>query len=86
MNMNIIGTIYNRDGEYDADGNVITPPTAKPGYHVNTTEPVPEWGQWRVEPTTPHRVYQGLPTYSYRFDDEAQFVEQRVAVFGEPEA
>lgn len=32
----VLGTIYNNDGEYDPEtGDVITPPTAKSGWHVN---------------------------------------------------
>lgn len=30
-----IGPIVKNDGVYDADGNVITPPTVVPGWHVN---------------------------------------------------
>lgn len=33
--ISIVGTIYNDDAVFDDDGNVVTPPTAKPGWHVN---------------------------------------------------
>ncbi|NUA26094.1 hypothetical protein [Cupriavidus basilensis] len=34
VNLSTIGTIY-EGGEWDAAGNVITPPVAVPGWHVN---------------------------------------------------
>ncbi|MGO4326724.1 hypothetical protein [Cupriavidus sp. M-11] len=34
VNLSTIGRIY-EGGEWDAEGNVVTPPTALPGWHVN---------------------------------------------------
>ncbi len=34
-NISVIGTIYNDDGVYDEEGNVLTSPTAIEGWHVN---------------------------------------------------
>lgn len=33
--LDIIGTIYNDNAVFDADGEVITPATAKDGFHAN---------------------------------------------------
>ena len=51
----IVGTQYNSDGTYDAEGNVITPPTVIPGFHVNVlttndgADPLPDtWAPYQV--------------------------------------
>ena len=33
--ISVIGLIYNDDAVIDSEGNIVTPPTAKPGWHVN---------------------------------------------------
>jgi len=33
--LDIIGDVYNKDGVYDANGEVITPPTKVAGFHAN---------------------------------------------------
>lgn len=33
--LDALGTIYNRDGVYDENGDTVTPPTEKDGYFVN---------------------------------------------------
>ncbi len=73
MNISIIGTIYNDDAVFDADGNIVTPATAVPGYHVNTTELPATLAQYEVNPATPHRVYGGYETHCLKFADEAEF-------------
>ena len=57
----VIGIIYNNDGEWDEEGNVITAPTKQTGYHVNFPEEIPEIAQYKVDPqpTTPMRIYAG---------------------------
>lgn len=59
-NLDVIGTIY-EGGEYDSEGNVITPPTQIPGYHVNTLGPVPvEFRPFVIKPPrSPIRVFAG---------------------------
>ncbi|NYT38862.1 hypothetical protein ERD78_18900 [Allopusillimonas soli] len=58
-NLDIIGTIH-EGGQWDDDGTVIVAPTAIPGYHVNTPEPVPELEPYRIErPNSPYRVFAG---------------------------
>ena len=65
VNLSTIGTIY-EGGTWDADGNVITPPTAVPGWHVNlrlerplTAGEAATLGSIVVapEPGTPYRVW-----------------------------
>ena len=52
-----IGTIY-EGGTYDAEGEVITPPVALPGWHVNTAGLAPEaWEAYAVYPQNPVRVW-----------------------------
>ena len=52
-----IGTIY-EGGTYDAEGVVITPPTALIGWHVNTAGLAPEaWEAYMVYPQNPVRVW-----------------------------
>jgi hypothetical protein len=54
--LDVIGTI-SRGGEWDEDGNVITPPEVLEGWHVNYRGEVPdEWLQYAVEPANPVRV------------------------------
>ena len=55
--LDIVGTIT-RGGEWDEDGNVITPPEVLDGWHINYRGEVPdEWLQYAVEPNNPHRVW-----------------------------
>lgn len=58
-NIDVIGTIY-EGGTYDEEGNVITPPVATEGYHVNALE-IPEDLQEYViaRPDKPHRIFAG---------------------------
>jgi hypothetical protein len=55
----VVGIIYNSDGEYDADtGELITPPTPLPGFHVNYIGYLPEkFHQYLVVPTSPNRTF-----------------------------
>lgn len=55
--LDVIGTIT-RGGEWDDEGNVITPPTVLDGWHVNLQGEVPDgWEQYVVEPQQPVRVW-----------------------------
>jgi len=57
-----VGTIH-EGGTYDPDGEVITPPTALSGWHVNTIGLAPEaWDQYLVVVNSPARVFLGGPT------------------------
>ena len=52
-----IGTIY-EGGTYDAEGVVITPPTALSGWHVNYIGELPDgWEEFLVTPQHPARVW-----------------------------
>ena len=54
-----VGTIY-EGGTYDAEGEVITPPVAIPGHHVNTQGLAPEaWDAYLVVVNTAARVFCG---------------------------
>jgi len=55
--LDVIGPIV-RGGEWDEDGNVITPPEVLPGWHVNYQGELPEgWEQYAVYPTEPVRTW-----------------------------
>jgi hypothetical protein len=55
--LDVIGTI-SRGGEWDEEGNVITPPEVLDGWHVNYVGEVPEgWEQYAVTPEQPVRVF-----------------------------
>jgi hypothetical protein len=58
-----VGTIY-EGGTYDPEtGEVITPPTALTGWHVNTIGLAPEaWDQYLVVVNSPARIFLGGPT------------------------
>jgi hypothetical protein len=57
-----IGIIY-EGGTYDAEGEVITPPTARFGWHVNILGLAPEaWDEFLVVVNSPSRVFFGGPT------------------------
>jgi hypothetical protein len=52
-----IGIIY-EGGTYDAEGEVITPPTALDGWHVNYQGELPDgWDEFAVYPANPVRVW-----------------------------
>jgi hypothetical protein len=57
-----IGTLY-EGGTYDAEGNVITPPVALTGWHVNFAGDPPEaWDAHLVVVNSASRIFFGGPT------------------------
>jgi len=55
--LDVIGTI-SRGGEWDEEGNVITPPEVLDGWHLNYVGEVPDgWEQYAVTPKQPVRVW-----------------------------
>ena len=70
MSLDINGKLYNISG--DAENPVVT---ELEGWHVNSTELIAEWEQWRVNPTNPRQTIFGVETFFYRFDNEKQFNE-----------
>jgi hypothetical protein len=57
-----IGTLH-EGGTYDAEGNVITPPVALPGWHVNYAgEPPEAWDAHLVVVNSASRIFFGGPT------------------------
>lgn len=55
--LDVIG-IITRGGEWDDEGNEITPPTVLDGWHVNYQGSLPEgWEQYVVTPENPVRVF-----------------------------
>lgn len=76
MQYDEIGLILDNSATYDYEGNELTAPAYKDGWHVNTLEPVEEWEQYRCspQPTTPYRIYAGgIMPVCYRFPDEQTF-------------
>jgi hypothetical protein len=57
----VVGVIYNDDGVYDQETfEVVTPPTAMEGFHVNYIGAYPEELQeFVVAPSTPYRKFAG---------------------------
>lgn len=69
--IDVLGILY-EPGTYDEEGNELTPPTPLEGFHVNTLEPLKEFGEFLVTPKTPRRIFWNNPdTIHYRFPDEA---------------
>lgn len=57
-----IGPII-QGGEWDAEGNVITPPTVYEGHHVNALGKAPEaWDPYLVVVNSATRIFFGGPT------------------------
>lgn len=55
--LDVIG-IITHGGEWDEDGNVITPPVLLDGWHVNYIGELPDgWEQYKVNPVSPVRVW-----------------------------
>lgn len=66
MVIDIIGTMYNLS-DFDA-------PNALVGYHVNSSEDIPEWLDYKVAPVTPARVFMGVDVvHCYKFDSKQHF-------------
>jgi hypothetical protein len=56
--IDVVGTIYNNDAVLDPDGTVVTPATAKTGFHVNFIGALPTgWSEFLVAPVAPYRVF-----------------------------
>ena len=72
ISTDVIGTIY-IPGTYDAEGNTLTEPVAQPGYHVNTTAPVGGWEAFKVTGGNGRRVFGGIVTHCYAFEDAAEY-------------
>jgi len=57
-----IGTLY-EGGTYNADGEVITPPVALAGWHVNYAgEPPEAWDPYLIVVNSASRIFFGGPT------------------------
>ena len=55
--LDVIGQI-SRGGEWDDEGNVITPPTMLDGWHLNYVGNLPDgWEEFAVYPANPVRVW-----------------------------
>jgi hypothetical protein len=55
--LDVIGTIT-RGGEWDDEGNVITPPETLDGWHLNYQGELPDgWEEFAVTPAAPVRVW-----------------------------
>jgi hypothetical protein len=55
--LDVIGTI-SIGGEYDDEGEVITPPTLLDGWHLNYSGELPDgWEEYVVRPEQPVRVF-----------------------------
>ena len=75
--VDVIGIIYD-PGTYDEEGNELTPPVPRDGYHVNCkwNGAVPLTFSTRaIYPVTPHRIFYG--------DDLNEIAETAVAMAAE---
>lgn len=62
--IDVIGTIY-EGGTYDEEGEVITPPVALDGWHVNTAGIAPEsFDAYLMVVNSPARIFLGGPTHA----------------------
>jgi len=58
--LDVVGLIVDTPAVLDADGNVITPATYLPGWHVNYVGDLPpSWEEFVVYPVDPVRVFAG---------------------------
>ncbi len=57
----------------DDEGNKYAETASVPGFHVNSTEAIPEFDAYLIVPATPFRVFAGLESVCYTFPDEATF-------------
>lgn len=65
--LDVIGKLFTQSTE-------TTPAAELPGWHVNAPWPVAGWGAYKVNPTTPRRVFAGQQTIFYTFGAEADFL------------
>ena len=73
--IDVIGTIY-EGGTYDAEGEVIDPPVALDGWHVNTAGIAPEaWDAYLVVVNSAARVFLGGPSQA----PDTETLEEAVA-------
>lgn len=68
-----IGLIVKKAGTYDENGEQTKAPTYVAGWHVNSTESIPEFESYEIEVKTPVRIYTGGDTVFLRFDSEQHF-------------
>ena len=71
MALDIIGKLYDIDST-DPENPTVTELL---GWHVNSTEPLSGLEYYAVSPATPRRVFMGVNTYCYKFDNEQQAKE-----------
>ena len=59
--IDVVGIIYNDDAVFDADGNVTSAATQKPGFHVNAKfKSFPDvLKSAEITPVTPVRIFAG---------------------------
>ena len=56
--IDVIGTLYNDDGVYDAEGEEVTAPTPMVGWHVNYLGDLPKgFESYEVKPEPPKRIF-----------------------------
>ncbi len=56
-----VGVIY-EGGTFDAEGNVLTPPVALAGWHVNATIAPEAWDPWLIVVNSAARIFYGGPS------------------------
>jgi hypothetical protein len=82
QHISVLGHLYNVMGEADSDNYSSV---KLEGYHVNTTEAVPEWVDYLVKPSQPRRMFLNLTTFCYKFNSKSHYEASYISVFGEPE-
>jgi hypothetical protein len=70
MYYDLVGPLYNRDGTYNEEGEILTPATLIPGFHVNTTEKLEGLDDYLVTPNDHRPIFSGYLTFHYTFDSE----------------
>lgn len=72
-----VGVLYELD---QGTGAPLMPLIPLQGWHVNTTHLMPSWADVQVTPAAPQRLFSGVPTFHYRFENRAAY---RAALLGQ---
>lgn len=71
MTIDVIGTIFDIDNS-DPENIIVD---ELDGYHINSTEELPELESFKIEPNYKRRVFFNTETHCYKFTDEQEAYE-----------
>lgn len=71
MAIDVIGILYDNADPLN--------PVEKLGWHVNATEPISAWVEFKINPLTPSRNFFGVDVvHCYKFDSKAQYESMKL--------